>query len=355
MSERKPGRKNLVHLLAICISVSLMANVFLFLAGYSFLADYPMFSLFTYTFLWIALSIGLYFSRHLRCFTALFFLSCGMREGRNALIAAGTGAVVAGNLQNIFCNLKQLADSVTCILESQQFSFLSHYVAAIRWIYNQSKLLGNPFKDIVSVDDQLAMSYSISDEDLKLKLNNTRLHIQNVTSKISSILVLQPYVGKKVLPLLGTVFMFLGNFLFIRKFLGPHNIKFKNTYITKQFVQYNEQQWHQQKLSVLPLSKEERKVYTTVPSFCQTRKQRKYIACFFVPVFANLCIWTLFAVVDYLLYWLIFSVSQHLQDFPELEVRLKLYYHVSTLATVPALSVGLLLLWIKAHCRISLH
>ncbi|XP_054841874.1 dendritic cell-specific transmembrane protein [Eublepharis macularius] len=326
-TERKPGWKNLLHLSAICCSVSFVSNVFLLLAGYSFLVDYPLYSLVTSTFLWIILSVGLCSSRHLRCGAALFFLSFGLREGRNALIAAGTGVVVAGNLQSIFYNLKQLADSVTCILESQRFPFLNHYVAAIWWIYSQLKLLDNPFKDIVSVDGKLHVFYSVSDEDLKLKLKHTRWHIQNITSQISSILALQPYVGKKVLPLLGIVFMVLGTYLFIRKFLNPLNVKFKNTYITKEFVRYNEQQWQQRKASVLPLNKEERKVYTVVPSFCQTPKERKHTARFFLPVLANLCIWTLFAAVDYLLYWLIFSVSKHLQDFPELEVHLKLYYH----------------------------
>ncbi|XP_066482531.1 dendritic cell-specific transmembrane protein [Tiliqua scincoides] len=326
VAERRPGLQHLLHLFTICSFVSLLSTVCLFLAGYSFLMEYPAFSLVMSLFLWVILSVGLCSSRHLRCFIALFFLSCGLHEGRNALIAAGTGVVVAGNIQSIFYNLKQLADSVTCILESQNFSFLSHYIEAIWWIYKQSKLLPNPFKDLVTVDDKLNVTYSISDEALRLKLNNTKLGIRNVTDQITSILALQPYVGKKVLPLLGTIFILLGTYLFIRRFLSPHNIKFKNTYITKKFIRYNEQQWQQRKRSVLPLNKEEQKVYTVVPSFCQTHKERKCTARFFLPVFANLCIWTLFTAIDYLLYWLIFSVSKHLQNFPELEVHLKLYY-----------------------------
>nr|XP_034982041.1 dendritic cell-specific transmembrane protein [Zootoca vivipara]XP_034982042.1 dendritic cell-specific transmembrane protein [Zootoca vivipara]XP_034982043.1 dendritic cell-specific transmembrane protein [Zootoca vivipara]XP_034982044.1 dendritic cell-specific transmembrane protein [Zootoca vivipara] len=327
VGEKKSGWKGRSCLFAICSSVSLMVNVFLFLAGYSFLVDYPTFSAVAPPFLWIALSMGLFLSRHLRCFAALFFLSCGLREGRNALIAAGTGAVVAGNIQNIFHNLNQLVDSITCILQSQRFSFLGRYIEAIRWIYNQSKILGNPFKDVVSVKDKLNVSYAVSDEGLKLRLSETRLHIQDVARQISSILALQPYLGKKVLPLLGVLFIVLGTLHFMRKFLSPHNIKFKNTYITKAFIRYDERQQQRRKLCVLPLSKEERELYTMVPSFCQTQKERKCTARFFLPVLANLCIWALFAAVDYLLYWLIFSVSKHLQDFPELEVHLKLYYH----------------------------
>ncbi|XP_042318916.1 dendritic cell-specific transmembrane protein isoform X2 [Sceloporus undulatus] len=327
VAERKPGWKNLLLLFAVCSSVSLIANVLLFLAGYTLLTEYPVSAAIIFMPLWVILSISLFFFRYLRCFSALFFLTCGMHEGRNTLVAAGTGAVVAGNIQNIFYNLKQLADSVTCILESQHLSFLDEYIKAIWWIYNQSKALSNPLKDIVEVNDKLDVSYFILDEGLNLRLNKTRLGIQNVVNQISSVLALHLSLAKKVLPLLGTAFILLGTYRFLQKFLGPHTIKFKNTYITKEFIRYNEQQWQQQKLSVLPLSKEERKVYAMVPSFCQTYKEKKCTIRFFLPVLANLCIWILFGAIDYLLYWLIFSVSKHLQDFPELEVHLKLYYH----------------------------
>lgn len=290
-----------------------------------------MFSAVLFPILWIALSIGLCFFKYLRCFASLFFLSCGMREGRNTLIAAGTGAVVAGHIRNIFYNLKKLAGSVNCILETRRLSFLNKYTEAIWWIYGQSKVLDNPFKDVVSLEDKLNVSYSVADEDWKVRLNETRAAITNVTSQVSSILAVQARLVNQVAPLLGTSFIILGTYLFIRKFLNRHSIKFKNTYITRAFVHYDEQQWQRQKLSVLPLSKEERKVYTMVPSFCQTRKARKHTAYFLLPVVANLSIWALFAAVDYLLYWLIFSVSKHLQDFPELEVHLTLYYHVSSL------------------------
>nr|XP_060631741.1 dendritic cell-specific transmembrane protein [Anolis sagrei ordinatus] len=330
VAERKPGWKNLLPLFAVCSFVSLIANMLFLLAGYNLLTDYPISAALIFTLFWVILSINLCFFRHLRCFAALFFLSCGMHEGRNTLVAAGTGALVAGNIQNIFQNLKQLANSVICILESQRLSFLSEYIKAIWWVYNQSKALGNPFKDIVVVNDKLNVSYSVLDEDLKLRLTKMRLGIQDIANQISSVLVLLMSLVKKVFPLLGTAFILLGTYRFLQKFLAPHSIRFKNTYITKEFIRYNEQQWQQQKLSVLPLSKGERKIYAMVPSFCQTYKERKCTIHFFLPVLANLCIWILFGAVDYLLYWLIFSMSKHLQDFPELEVHLKLYYHKNT-------------------------
>ncbi|XP_029141041.1 dendritic cell-specific transmembrane protein [Protobothrops mucrosquamatus] len=324
VTQRKLSWKYNLVLFALCTSISLIANLFLLLPGYSFLLDYPMLSIITVNILWILLSVNLYFFRSLRCFVVVFFLSCGLREGRNTLIAAGTAMVVAGNIQNIFFNLKQLADSVTCTLDSQNWTFLNlTHLKAIRWIYSQLKITEHLFV----VRDSLNVSFLVSDENLKLQLEKTRLGIHNITSQISSIIALQSFLGKKVLPFLGTILVLLGTYLFIRNFLSPQTIKFKNTYITRGLIKYNEQVWQQQKISVLPLSKEEKNVYSMVPSFCQTPKERKCTAHFFLPVLANLCIWVLFAAVDYLLYRLIFSVSKHLHDFPELEVHFKLYYH----------------------------
>lgn len=330
VTQRKLSWRNKLVLFALCSSISLIANLFLLLPGYSFLLDYPMLSIIAVNILWILLSVILYFFQSFRCFVVVFFLSCGLREGRNTLIAAGTAMVVAGNIQNIFFNLKQLADSVTCTLSSQNWTFLDlTYLKAIQWIYNQLKISNY----LSLVHDSLNVSFLVSNEDLKLQLEKTRLSIHNITSQISSIIALQSFLAKKVLPFVGTILVLLGTYLFIRNFRSPQTIKFKNTYITREFIKYNEQVWQQEKLSVLPLSKEERNVYSLVPSFCQTPKERKCTARFFLPVLANLCIWVVFSAVDYLLYWLIFSVSKHLHDFPELEVHFKLYYHVSILAT----------------------
>uniref|UniRef100_A0A8D0GZQ4 Dendrocyte expressed seven transmembrane protein n=1 Tax=Sphenodon punctatus TaxID=8508 RepID=A0A8D0GZQ4_SPHPU len=327
VSERKSGWKNVVQLFAVCCTVSLIASLFLFLGLYSFLTNYPMVAFVSWAFVWFGLSIWLCLSKHMRCFSTLFLLSCGLREGRNALITAGTGVLVSGNIQNIFHNLKQLADSISCNLKAQKFTFLNQYIDAIRWILRHSKLSGNLFEGVVSLHDGLNVSCSISDDSLKQKLNNTKLQIQNVANSITSILVVQPYVSKRLLPLIGILLVLWGTHLFIRKFLDTHNTKFKNTYITDSFIKFDEQQRQQQKPCVLPLSKKEMKKYVVVPSFCQTPKERKSIRRFFLPVLANLCIWALFAGIDYLIYWLIFSVNKHLQDIPELEVHLNLFYH----------------------------
>ncbi|XP_074841536.1 dendritic cell-specific transmembrane protein [Carettochelys insculpta] len=326
VSERKPGWKNLLQLFAVCYTISFIISSLLFLGLHSSLAHYPWVSLAISGATWIGLSIALCSSKNMRCFGTLFVLSCGLRDGRNALIAAGAGIVVAGHVQSIFRNLKMLADSIVCNLEAEQFAFLKYYVDIIKWISKQARHLSKPLKEVVSVNDKLNVTYLISDEGLKMKLNNTKQEIQNVANHISSVLAIQPYISQRLLPITGILLISFGTYLFFRKFLGINSVKFKNIYITKQFIEFDEQQRQQQRPCILPLNKKERKKYVRVPSFTLSHKERKRMGRFLIPLFTNLCIWVLFAVIDYLLYWLIFSVSKQLQDLPKLEINLTVSY-----------------------------
>uniref|UniRef100_A0A8C8RWH7 Dendrocyte expressed seven transmembrane protein n=1 Tax=Pelusios castaneus TaxID=367368 RepID=A0A8C8RWH7_9SAUR len=326
-SERKPGWKNLLQIFAICCTVGFIISSFLFLALYSSLPNYPLISLAISASIWIGFSILLWSSTHVRCFGSLFVLSCGLREVRNAFIAAGTGVMVSGNIQSIFRHLKMLADCITCNIEAEQFAFIKHYFEILKWIYNQAKLPGISLQEVVPLTDKFDFSYLISDEKLKMKLNTTKQQIQSVANHISSILAIQFPISQQQLPILGILLVLFGTCHFLRKFLGTQSVKFKNIYITKQFIEFDEHQRQQQKPCVLPFSKKEKKVYVRSPSLWRwTHKERKRIKYFLIPVFTNLCIWVLFAAVDYLFYKLTFSVSKHLQAVPELQVNLTVSY-----------------------------
>ncbi|NXV79630.1 DCSTP protein, partial [Atlantisia rogersi] len=325
ISKRKPGWKYQMQLFAVCSAVSFLTSFVLFLGMHFSLALHPLRPLLISGFIWISLSIALSCSKYLRCCSVLFLLSCGLQNGRNALITAGTGVVVAGNIQNIFHNLKVLADSITCHLEYEQFALIKYYVEAVQRIYKAAKLPIELSKDIVFLKHEFTPSYSISDDVLKQELNDTKQEIQRVANQISFMLTILPYIGQKVLPILGIFLASFGTVLFINKFLGSHSTKFNNTYITKKFIAFDEHQKQQQRPCLLPLNRKERKDYVTIPSFCLTRKDRKNMQYFFLPVFIHLCIWLLFAAVDYLFYWLFFSVNKHLQEVPDLEIQLSLF------------------------------
>ncbi|NXP53387.1 DCSTP protein, partial [Heliornis fulica] len=325
ISERKPGWKDLTQLFSVCSAVSFLTSFLLLLGMHCSLALHPLATLLISGFIWISISIVLSCSKYLRCFSVLFLLSCGLQNGRNALITAGTGVVVAGHIQNIFHNLKILADSITCHLEYEQFALIKYYVEAVQRIYEAAKLSTELSKHIVFLKHEFTPSYSISDGVLKQELNDTKQEIQKVANQISFMLTILPYIGQNVLPIVGIFLASFGTCLFINKFLGSHTTKFNNTYITKKFIAFDEHQKQQQRPCLLPLNRKERKDYVTIPSFCLTRKDRKNMQYFFLPVIIHLCIWLLFAAVDYLFYWLFLSVNKHLLEVPDLEIQLSLF------------------------------
>ncbi|NWW76889.1 DCSTP protein, partial [Climacteris rufus] len=325
ISERKPGWKYQMQLFAVCSAVGFLSSFLFFLSMHFSLAHHSLGPLLIFGFIWILLSIMLFSFKHLRCFSVLFLLSCGLKNGRDALITAGTGVVVASNIQNIFHNLKVLVDSITCHLKHEQFALIKYYVEAIKWIYEAAKLPAELPKDIVVLNHEFTPFYSISDDALKKELNDTEQEIQRIANQISFMLTILPYLGQKVLPVFGVFLVFFGTGLFIKKFVGCHSTKFKNTYITKRFIAFDEHQKKQQRPCLLPLNRKEKKDYVTIPSFVFTRKDRKKILCSFLPVIIHFCIWLLFAAVDFLFYWLIISVNKYLLEIPDLDIQLSLF------------------------------
>ncbi|XP_005042440.2 PREDICTED: dendritic cell-specific transmembrane protein [Ficedula albicollis] len=324
ISERRPGWKCQMQLFTVCSAVGFLSSFLFFLSMHFSLAHHSLGPLLISGLIWILLSIVLFCFKHLRCFIVLFLLSCGLKNGRDALITAGTGVVVANNIQNIFHNLKVLADSITCHLKQEQFALIKYYVEAVKWIYEVAKLPAELPKDLVVLKHKFTPSYSISDDALKQELNDTEQEIQRTANQISFMLTILPYIGQKVLPIFGVFLVSFGTGLFIKKFLGSHSTKFKNTYITKRFIAFDEHQKQQQRPCVLPLNRKERKEYVTIPSFFFTRKDRKKMLCSFLPVIIHLCIWLLFGAVDSLFYLLIISVNKYLQEVPDLDIRLSL-------------------------------
>ncbi|XP_057593144.1 dendritic cell-specific transmembrane protein isoform X1 [Hippopotamus amphibius kiboko] len=323
VSPRSPGWMDFTQHLAVCCFVAFVSVGLLSMAFYSFLSSLTVFSI-----SWMAMCALLCCSKHVRCFILLFFLSCGLREGRNALIAAGTGIVIFGHVENIFHNFKGLLDSMTCNLRAKSFSIhfplLKKYIEAIQWIYGLATHL-SLFDDLVSWNQTLEVSLFSRSQALKAHLNDTTDKALGVLYQMVTATEVLSSLGHQLLALAGLLLVLLGTGLFMKRFLGSCGWKFENIYITRQFVQFDERERHEQRPCVLPLNKRERKKYVVIPSFWLTRKDRKNLGLFFLPVLTHLYIWVLFAAIDYLLYRLIFSVSKHFQSLPGLEVHLKLH------------------------------
>ncbi|XP_049629856.1 dendritic cell-specific transmembrane protein [Suncus etruscus] len=323
VSPRSLGWLDFTQHLGTCCLIACFSAGLLAMACNEFLSP-----IFVFLISWVAMCILLGCSKHARCFILLFFLSCGLREGRNALIATGTGMIILGHVENIFHNFKGLLDSMTCNLREKSFAIhiplLKQYTEALKWLYNLAAPL-NLFEDLISWNQTLAISLFSPSQTLESQLNDTKGQVLGAWYQMVSATEVLSTFGRRILTLAGLMLVFLSTGLFLKRFLDPTEGKFKNIYITRKFVLFDEKERHQQKPSVLPLSREERKQYVLIPSFWKTPKERKSFGLFFLPVFPHFCLWMLFAATDYLLYWLLVSVGTHFHNLPALDVHLKLY------------------------------
>ncbi|XP_008849780.1 dendritic cell-specific transmembrane protein [Nannospalax galili] len=320
---RSTGWTDFIQHLGVCCFVALLSVSLFSVAFYWALQSITVFSA-----VWMITCALLCCSKHARCFTLLAFLSCGLREGRNALITASTGAVIFGHIENILHNFKGLLDSITCNLRVKSFSIhfplLKQYIEAIQWIYGLATSL-NLFDDLVSWNQTLVVSLFSPNHALEVQLNDTKGEVLSVLTHMMTMTELLSSLGQKLLALVGFLFILLGTGLFMKRFLGPCGRKYENVYITRQFVQFDEKERCQQRPCVLPLNKKERRKYIIIPSLRLTPKERKNLGLFLLPIVTHLYIWVLFATVDYLLYRLISSVNKQFQSLPGLEVHLKLH------------------------------
>ncbi|XP_074063596.1 dendritic cell-specific transmembrane protein [Macrotis lagotis] len=327
LSPRSTGWKGFWQHFGVCCVVGFISTVLLYLGLYWFLSSLAIF----FIPFWITMSILLCWSKHVRCFGILFFLSCGLREGRNALITVGTGIVTFGHVKNIFHNLKGLLEGITCNLSIKSFiilfPFLNKYIEAIKWLYSLVTDI-NLFEEIVSWNHTLDLSVLSPSKAFEIRLNDTKGEILSVIDHVTTVTEVVSSLGQGLLTIIGFALVLLNTGLFMRRFLGPHSHRFENIYITKHFIQFDESERHQKRPCVLPLNKQERKKYIIIPSIYLTSKEKRNLGLFFLPILTNLYVWTLFAAIDYGLYQLISSVNKHLPNLPGMEVHLKLYNEV---------------------------
>ncbi|XP_004580867.2 dendritic cell-specific transmembrane protein [Ochotona princeps] len=323
VSPKSPGWKDFLQHLGVCSIVALILMGLLSVAFLWILSSITVFAT-----CWILMCVLLVSSKHARCFVLLVFLSCGLREGRNALIAAGTGIVIFGHVQNIFHNFKGLLDSMTCNLRAKSFSihfpFLKNYIEAIEWIYGLAPSL-NLFDDLFSWNQTLEISLYGTSSALEAHLNDTKGQVLSVWYQVMTITEALSSLGQKLLCFAGLLLVLLGTGLFLRRFLGPCGCKFENIYITRQFIQFDERERQEERPCVLPLNKKEGKKYIVIPSFWLTPRERSNLGLFLLPVLTHLSSWVLFAATDYLLYRLLCSVNTQFQGLPVLEVHLRLH------------------------------
>ncbi|OCT77079.1 dendritic cell-specific transmembrane protein [Xenopus laevis] len=321
-SGRGSGWKSTVGFCCLCIALGFTIGSIIFLLLHLSGTFTPTVSLIVSGLFAVLLSILFFFYKTLRCMGVIFLLSCGMREGRKGVITAGAGIVVFYNIKNIIDNLRILADSITCDLESKRLSLrvmpFEFYRDAIVRVYKEGKNFFEPFGNFVT--DQFQCRLSILDKDLETMVNETRHQIDDVVASIKHLIDIASYAGHIVILLLGISIVLVGTRLFVRRFLSQDSKYFENTYITKTFVSYDNAMKEQNEAGVLPLNKKERLKYIKIPCLRIPKKERKRMTLFLVPVFINITVWALITFIDLMLYWLIVTGSTHLQEMPPVTV-----------------------------------
>lgn len=219
------------------------------------------------------------------------------------------------------CNLEKKKD----LLES---SPLQNYIRMIKWVKEKLEMFSN--LGIVKFETQLQVYHTLDSSDLRNKLQQARADLKVRAERVEEVLALVAFVWKMVAPLLGTVLLVVFVVLFLRKF--SRHERYKNVYITRRFVQFDERQKVLGKPHVLPLSKEEAGRYIFIPSAKPSVKEAWPVARFFIPVSTYILCWLLIMGLDKLLHWTISIISKQLMTLEPFCIPLKLSISVSIAA-----------------------
>ncbi|CAL9705291.1 unnamed protein product [Knipowitschia caucasica] len=269
----------------------------------------------------LMLAIAFLRSKQVRCFGTLFFISIFMKKSRNLLLTAGTSLVIFQNICNTLENLTGLTRSLICNFKAKKEAIKSpfrNYVKMLKWIGNILK--GVTDLEVVKLDSELKITPKVESEILRRRLldaeqmlNDTVSYTQAVVSTVSS-------VSSKIFPAIS--FFILLTFILLRVRKYRKNLKYKNTFITSRFVEYDNKMKAEGRLHVLPLSPEEEKLYPTVQFVRPTTKELRAMWKFCVPIATHFITWTVLITVDALSYLFVDIVTRKLSEMEPFDIPL---------------------------------
>ncbi|XP_033496991.2 dendritic cell-specific transmembrane protein [Epinephelus lanceolatus] len=267
------------------------------------------------------LTVALFLSKRVRCLGTLFVISIFMKKSRNLLLTAGTSLVVLRNIRNTLENLTGLVGSMICNLKAKKAAIVapfSNYVKLLKWLGNMLK--GVTDLGVVNLDSKLKVSPRLESEKLKGKLieaeqqlNETVKYVQYLMNTVSS-------VTDKMFPAISFLVLMMFIALHIKKYCN--DMKYQNRFVSSRFVHFDEKQKAEGKPHVLPLTPEEEKLYTAVPSARPTTREGRAMLKFGVPVVSHFVSWVIFITVDALLYCFVDIVTTKLSELEPFHVPL---------------------------------
>lgn len=246
-------------------------------------------------------TVAFYLSKQARCLGTLLLISVFMKRSRTLLLTVGTSVVALRNVHNTLENLRGLLESIICNVNAKAEALAEpweKYVAILRSIHQTLHQL--PDLKIVKVDSKLSVKARLEPGPLKevlaeatLALNGTVRSVLSAVSTISSL-------TEKLFPAISLALLAAVILLHIRRF--HRDLRYKNRFISRRFVEFDEKQKAEGKPHVLPLTADEEKVYSALPSVRPSGQEGRALLRFGLPVATHLVAWSIIITVDALLY-----------------------------------------------------
>lgn len=276
------------------------------------------------------LTVALFLSKRIRCLGTIFVISVFMKKSRNLLLTAGTSLVVLRNIRNTLENLTGLLGSMICNLKAKKAAIIepfSNYVKMLKWIGNMLK--GVTDLGVLNLDSQLKVSPRLESEQFKERLTEAEQRLNETVKYAQSIMNTVSSVTERMFPAVSFLVLIVFIALHIRKFRT--DMKYKNRFISSKFVRFDEKQKAEGKPHVLPLTPEEEKLYTALPSVRPTTREGRAMLKFGVPVASHFVAWAMFITVDALLYCFVDIITTKLSELEPFRVPLLMSIKVSML------------------------
>lgn len=275
------------------------------------------------------LTATLFLSKKVRCLGTLFVISVFMKKSRNLLLTAGTSLMVLKNIDNTLQNLTGLLRSMICNLKEKKSAItapFSNYVKMLKWM--GSILKGVTDLGVVNVDSQLKVSARLESEKFREKLSEAEQRLNETVKYAQAIVSTVSSVTDRMFPAISFLVLMTFIALHIKKYCS--DMKYENRFISSRFVRFDEKQKGEGKPHILPLTPEEEKLYTTIPSARPTTREGRAVLKFGASVAAHFLVWVIFITVDALLYCFVDIVTTKLSELEPFHVPLLMSVKVST-------------------------
>lgn len=277
------------------------------------------------------MTAAFYLSKRMRCLGTLFLISVFMKKSRTLLLTAGTSLVALRNIQNTLENLKGLLESMICNVLAKKEALIDpfkNYVAILKWI-------GDALQGFIRIadikvwkmDTQLTVTPRLESGPLEEALSEAKQTLNGTVRRALTVVSTISSVTEKLFPAISLVVLAALIVLHIKRF--HKDLKYKNSFISRKFVEFDEKQKAEGRPHVLPLTAEEEEVYAVLPSLRPTSQEGRAMLKFGIPVATHFLAWFIIITVDALLYCFVVVVTTKFSELEPLHIPLLMNMKVS--------------------------